>query len=178
MQGSEAMLDSPELGGATPPSEPAGVHVPAHAGPAVWFTSFRMTLKATAEQTGGAYGLVEGLAAPGSGPPLHVHTREDEAFWVLDGQLTVRCGDDTFSVGPGSFTFLPRGIPHTFLVEGDEMARILSICAPGGFEQFFVEAGRPAPEDGLPPAGPVDVAALARIGSQYGVQFVGPPLAR
>jgi mannose-6-phosphate isomerase-like protein (cupin superfamily) len=178
MQGSNAMLDSPDLGGVTPPGEPAGAHLAPDAGEAVWFTSFRMTLKATAEQTGGAYGLVEALAAPGSGPPLHVHTREDEAFWVLEGRLTVRCGEQTFSAGRGSFTFLPRGIPHTFVVDGDEPARILSICSPGGFEQFFVEAGRPAPHDGLPPAGPVDVAALARIGSQYGVQFVGPPLAR
>jgi mannose-6-phosphate isomerase-like protein (cupin superfamily) len=178
MQRSTAMLDSSELGGVTPRSEHAGTHLEAHAGAAVWFTSFRMTLKVTASQTGGAYGLVEGVAAPGSGPPLHVHTREDEAFWVLEGHLTVRCGDDTFSAGPGSFTFLPRGIPHTFVVEGDEPARILSICSPGGFEQFFVQAGRPAADDGLPPAGPVDFAALARIGSEYGVQFVGPPLAR
>jgi mannose-6-phosphate isomerase-like protein (cupin superfamily) len=145
-------------------------------GEAVFFTNYRMTLKATTETTGGAYGLVEALAPAGSGPPLHVHEREDEAFWVLEGSLVVRCGDRTFDAGPGSFTFLPRGVPHTFAVT-DGPARILSICSPGGFERFFADAGRPADTDGLPETGPVDAAALARIGSEYGVRFVGPPLA-
>jgi mannose-6-phosphate isomerase-like protein (cupin superfamily) len=176
MQGSTAMIDSSERRGVEAPTEVAGIHLPTHDGDAVWFTNFRMTLKVTADDTGGAYGLVEGLATPGSGPPLHIHTREDEAFWVLEGRLRVRCGDRTFNAGPGSFTFLPRGIPHTFVVEGDELARIISICSPGGFERFFVDAGQPAREDGVPPAGPVDVAALARIGARYGLQFVGPPL--
>lgn len=144
-------------------------------GEVVWFTNYRMTLKATAETTGGAFGLVEALAPVGSGPPLHVHEHEDEAFWILDGTLVVRCGGETFEAGPGSFTFLPRGISHTFAVTAGP-ARILSICTPGGFERFFVDAGRPAETDGLPPAGPVDVATLARIGGDYGVQFVGPPL--
>ena len=144
-------------------------------GEAVWFTNYRMTLKATAETTGGAFGLVEAAAPVGSGPPLHIHEREDEAFWILEGSLAVRCGTETFEAGPGSFTFLPRGVPHTFAVVAGP-ARILSICTPGGFERFFVDAGRPAETNGLPQAGPVDVATLARIGGEYGVQFVGPPL--
>ncbi len=155
------------------PSTPA--LVAPHTGEAVWFTNYRMTLKATAESTGGAYGLVEALASVGSGPPLHVHSREDEAFWILEGTLAIRCGETTFEAGAGSFTFLPRGIPHTFAVVAGP-ARILSICTPGGFERFFVDAGRPADTDGLPEPGSVDVATLARISGEYGVQFVGPPL--
>src|ERR671929_168065 len=79
---------------------------------------------------------------------LHIHHREDEAFWLLEGRLTVRCGDSTFTAEPGSFTLLPRGVPHTFLVEGDTPARLLSICTPGGFERYFAAAGRPAEHDG------------------------------
>ena len=154
----------------------AALSLPPDGGEAVWFTNYRMTIKATAADTGGAFGLVEGLGAPGGSPPLHVHTREDEAFSVLEGMLTVRCGDRMFPAGPGSFTFLPRGVPHTFVVEGDEPVRLLSICTPGGFERFFADAGRAAEVDGLPPAAPVDVAKLARVGAEYGLEFVGPPL--
>ena len=153
------------------------MYVGAGSGEAVWFTDNRMTVKATAEGTGGAFGLVEGVGRPGSSPALHVHSREDEGFWLLEGELTVRCGDRTFTALPGSFTFLPRGVPHTFVVEGDTPARLLSVCVPGGFEQFFVAAGRAAEDDGLPPQGPPDVERLRRVGEEFGVSFVGPPLA-
>jgi mannose-6-phosphate isomerase-like protein (cupin superfamily) len=151
--------------------------VPAGEGEAVWFTNNRMTIKASAQTTGGALGVVEALGPAGSSPPLHVHHREDESFWLLEGRLTVRCGDRTFTAEPGSFTFLPRGVPHTFVVEGSEPARILSICAPGGFEQYFVAAGRPAEDDGLPPNDPPDVSLLRRVGESFGLEIVGPPLA-
>ena len=156
--------------------EGTAAHVPAEAGSAHWFTQNRMTIKATAEMTGGAYGLVEAIGPAGSGPPLHVHHREDEAFWLLEGRLTVRCGDETFTAGPGSYTFLPRGVPHTFRVEGDQPARLLSICSPGGFEAYFAAAGRPAEDDGLPPNVPPDVALLRSTGEPFGLEIVGPPL--
>ena len=145
-------------------------------GETVWFTNTHVTLKATAEGTGGAYGLVEARAPAGFGTPLHVHHREDEGFWVLDGRLTVTCGEQTFSAEPGSFTFLPRDIPHGFVVEGDGPARILSMCAPGGLERFFVAAGRPAETADLPPAEPADPRTLARVGADFGVEVLGPPL--
>src|SRR6186713_2375850 len=111
-------------------------------GRAVWFLSNRITIKATAETTGGAYGLFESSLAPGFSPPLHVHRREDEAFWVLAGELTMRCGDRTFRAGPGAFVFLPRDVPHTFVVEGNAPARMLTLLTPGGGEGLFVEGGR------------------------------------
>ena len=145
-------------------------------GQAIWFLANRMTIKATAESTGGAYGLVESLIAPGFSPPLHVHHREDEAFWVLEGEVTMRCGDRSFRAGPGAFVFLPRGVPHTFVVETDTPVRMLTLLTPGGGEGVFIDAGRPAERDGLPPAAPPDIAALKRVSEQYGAEIVGPPM--
>src|SRR5215475_6680749 len=88
-------------------------------GQAVWFLRNRMTIKATAASTGGAFGLVESLVAPGFSPPLHVHHREDESFWVLEGEVSMQCGERTFRATAGSFVFLPRDVPHTFVVESD-----------------------------------------------------------
>lgn len=145
-------------------------------GQAIWFLSNRMTVKATAASTGGAYGLVESLIAPGFSPPLHVHHREDESFWVLEGEVTMQCGDRTFRAGPGSFVFLPRDVPHSFVVEGDAPARMLTLLTPGGGEGVFIDGGRPAERDGLPPAAPPDIPALKRVSERYGAEIVGPPL--
>ena len=145
-------------------------------GETIWFLRNRMTIKATAESTGGAYGLVESLVAPGFSPPLHVHHREDEAFWVLEGEVTMCCGDKTFRAGAGAFVFLPRDVPHTFVVEGDKPARMLTLLTPGGGEGFFVQAGRPPEHDGLPPATPPDIPTLKRVGDLFGAEIVGPPM--
>ena len=93
-------------------------------------------------ETGGAFTFIEWSAPAGFGPPLHVHGREDEAFYILDGQISVECGAKRFTAGPGDFTFLPRGIPHTFLVTRGPV-RGLQITAPAGFEEFIAEAGAP-----------------------------------
>jgi len=146
-------------------------------GQAVWFLRSRITIKATAETTGGAYGLFESWIPPGFSPPLHVHHREDEAFWVLEGELSMRCGDRRFEAGPGAFVFLPREVPHTFVVEGDRPARMLTLLTPGGGEALFVEAGGPAEDAGLPPERPTDVEALKRVSAKFGADIVGPPMA-
>lgn len=154
------------------------VTIPAGEGEATWFQQNRMTLKATADSTGGAYGLVEARVPAGASPPLHIHRREDEAFWVLDGELTMVCGDQTFSAGPGSFTFLPRDVPHTFVVEGHAPAHLLTLVSPGGAERFFVEGGREPAGEGLPPAGPPDIERMQRAAVEFGMEIVGPPLQR
>jgi mannose-6-phosphate isomerase-like protein (cupin superfamily) len=146
-------------------------------GDAIWFLRNRMTIKATADQTGGAFGLVESFIAPGFSPPLHVHHREDEAFYVLEGELTMRCGDRTFRAERGAFVFLPRDVPHSFVVEGDQPARMLTLLTPGGGEGVFIEGGRAPEHDGLPPAAPPDIEALKRVSEQFGSEIVGPPMA-
>jgi mannose-6-phosphate isomerase-like protein (cupin superfamily) len=146
-------------------------------GEAIWFLRNRMTVKATAENTGGGFGLLESLIAPGFSPPLHVHRREDESFYVLEGELTMKCGDRTFRANAGSFVFLPRNVPHTFVVEGDKPARMLTLLTPGGGEGVFIDGGRPAETEGLPPATPPDIEALKRVSARYEAEIVGPPMA-
>jgi mannose-6-phosphate isomerase-like protein (cupin superfamily) len=145
-------------------------------GDAYWFLRNRMTVKATAADTNGAFGLVETLLAPGFSPPLHVHHGEDESFYLLEGALALRCGERRFRAEAGAFIFLPRGVAHSFFVEGDVPARMLTLHTPGGGEGFFVEAGRRAETDGLPPPGPMDVAALQRVGRNYDADIIGPPM--
>jgi mannose-6-phosphate isomerase-like protein (cupin superfamily) len=103
----------------------------------------------------------------GGEPPLHVHHREDEAFYVLAGRMTFHLGGRDVDVGPGSFVLAPRGVPHTFTVEGDE-ARILQILGPNGTEAAFRELAGQA----------VDPAVMAAALAPYGVEIVGPPPGR
>ena len=147
-------------------------------GTPIWFLGNLMMVKATAQSTNGAYGLLESLIPAGASPPLHVHHREDEAFWVLEGTLTIRCGAESFEAKAGSYVFLPRGVPHTFRVDGDAPARMLTLLTPGGGEAFFIEGGRPAEQPTLPPQGAPDLARLERVAHQFGSEFVGPPLPR
>jgi len=148
----------------------------AGAGEAIWYVNNRATILATAAQTGGAFGLVHMEVAIGHGPPLHIHHAEDEAFWILEGQLTVRCGDEEFAAGPGAFVYTPRGVPHTFRLEGNAPAKLLVLLTPGGGEGFFRDAGRPVAGPGLPLPAPPDVAALATVAARYRQEFIGPPL--
>lgn len=158
----------------------AAHHRSAGEGEALWFTTNRITIKARAEDTDGAFGLIEAEAPAGASPPLHVHHREDETFWVLEGEVTIRCGErcgeETLRLGAGDFAFLPRGVPHTFVVEGGRAARFINVITPGGFERFFADVGRPAEGPGLPPAGPPDVELLACVSGEYECELLGPPL--
>jgi len=145
-------------------------------GEAIWFLHGRMTLKVTGEQTNGLFSLTEIVIPPGYSPPTHVHHREEESFYVLDGELTVRCGDETFSAKRGTFVSFPRDVPHCFVAEGDTPVRMLNLMTPGGGEGFFIDAGRPAPNEGLPPTGPLDIESLKQASVKYEATIVGPPM--
>src|SRR5262245_29722473 len=141
-------------------------------GEAVWFLGTRMELKASGETTNGAFGLIEQELPPGFGPP-HVHRNGDEAFYVLEGELTVTRGDEIVRVPAGSCVFLPRGVPHAFKV-GEAPARLLQLNVPAGLERFFVEAGEPARPPGLPPAGAPDVGRMLALAPNYSVEIGAP----
>jgi mannose-6-phosphate isomerase-like protein (cupin superfamily) len=141
----------------------------------LWFLDTRMTVKAGGAQTGGAFTLLEWSAPRGFGPPRHVHHAEDEGFYVIEGEMAVECGERRWTAGPGSFVFLPHGIPHVFVVTAGPV-RGLQITSPAGFEDFIAELGRPATSPGLPEPSPPDVPRLVEAGSRYGNDVVGPPL--
>jgi quercetin dioxygenase-like cupin family protein len=134
-----------------------------------WFLGSRVWLRAAAAQTGGALGLIEQLVPPGLGSPYHVHHQEDEAFYVLAGEIRFFSRGSSWVLGPGGFAFLPRGIPHGFRTEGDVPSRSLLLAAPGGFEGFVAELSSEEP-----PAGPPDMGALMAAAGRYGLEILGP----
>ncbi len=144
-------------------------------GPAWWFLGTRMTVKADRAQTGGAFTLLEFAAPRGFGPPRHVHHDEDEAFFVLEGSMRVACGSQQWDALPGSFVFLPRGVPHAYVVTSPQPVIGLQLTKPAGFEAFIAEVGEPAGH-GLPAPAPPDVERLAAAAVRHGNEIVGPPL--
>jgi quercetin dioxygenase-like cupin family protein len=150
-----------------------GHSIPGGEGERIWIVGDTMTLKATGESTGGSLVLLENLTGPGGGPPPHIHTREDEFWYVLDGTFEIRIGDEVHALGPGGFAYAPRGTVHNFRNTAETPSRILVGFTPGGMEGFFRESGRPATDDG--PAPPVDEDEIARTmtaAPRYGVEAV------
>lgn len=142
---------------------------------AYWWQGALMRIKARAEDTNGTLGLVEGSFYRGFGPPLHVHSREDEAMYVLEGEIRFRQGEDEFIAGPDTWVWQPRAIPHAFKIES-ERARALVVITPGGFERMFEEGGVPASESPEPPALEYDADAAVAISKRFGFEVVGPQL--
>ncbi len=105
---------------------------------------------------------------------MHRHTREDEAWIVLDGEVTFFLDDEKHLAGPGSYVFGPRGRAHTFRVES-RTARIATVLSPGGGEAFFHATGRPAESLTLPPPTQPDLAQLLAGMSEHGIEFLAPP---
>jgi quercetin dioxygenase-like cupin family protein len=142
-----------------------------------WWQGSVMEIKTRAEDAAGALGVLEGrFFEEGYGPPLHVHSRENEAMYVLEGQIRFRVGDDEFVAGPDTWVWQPRGVPHTFRVES-EGARALVIFTPGGLERMFEEGGVPVGESAEPPQQEYDVEAAAALAKRHGFEVVGPQLA-
>lgn len=130
-----------------------------------------LTFKVRGEQTDGRMMAFENVIGPGDGPPLHVHAREDEAWYVIEGELRFRFDADLHSARTGSFVYVPHGVAHCFQNVGDEPARILVLFTPSGMEAFF-DRFSALPPDGLGP----DV--FRTLGAEVGMEVVGPPLAK
>ncbi|MBV9468637.1 MAG: cupin domain-containing protein [Abitibacteriaceae bacterium] len=118
------------------------------------------------EATGGAFTTYLMAVEPGFGPPLHVHSNDDECFYVLDGEFEVRCGDETTIVRTGDQAFLPRHTPHTFRNVGTQTGHLLGFGTPGGHEEFFRDANRLS----FPP----DPEAATAVCRKHGLELVGP----
>ena len=137
------------------------------------FLGLPTTVRATRESTNGGFGLVESWMPAGFASPYHVHRREDEAFYVLEGSMAFVCGGKWMTAGPGTYVFGPRNIAHGFKVVGDAPARMLLLCSPGGFEQFVLDLGEPEPAPGQAPA-PPDMAKVVATAAAYDIEILGP----
>jgi quercetin dioxygenase-like cupin family protein len=136
-------------------------------------TGGRLTFKAMADTTGGALTVIEATAAPGEGPPLHVHRDQDETIYVQQGRYRVVLNGRDVDAPAGTFVFIPRGTPHTWQNTGAEVARFGATLAPADtrFERFFVRYAELAPDER-------GVDAFARIAREtQGMEVLGPPLA-
>jgi quercetin dioxygenase-like cupin family protein len=119
-------------------------------------------------QSAGALAALEAVNPPGEGPPLHIHTREDECVYILDGEVRWKLGDQLSATGPGGFVFIPRGLPHTWQNVGDGDSRMLVTFAPAGMEGFF---------DRLSSMTEFDLDEFRAAAAEHGMEVVGPRLA-
>lgn len=125
------------------------------------------------EETDGRYAMFEAIVVPGGGPPPHRHSREEEGFYVLEGEITFQDGDERTRAGAGTFVNMPVGSLHAFKNEGDTQARMLITIAPAGLEKMFLEVGQPIAEgeDTAPPPTDADVEKLVKACARYGIEI-------
>jgi quercetin dioxygenase-like cupin family protein len=141
----------------------------------LWFVNNLVHVLVDGDAGDGALALLDERGRQGDMPPLHVHRRDDETFYVLEGELTLFVADERIVLGPGEAALAPRDVPHSYRVESEE-ARWLVIGTPAGFDAFVREVAEPAPADELPPPGrPFDPAALSRAAAKAGIKILGPP---
>jgi quercetin dioxygenase-like cupin family protein len=142
----------------------------------VWYSGWLLTFLATGQDTQGRFALTEQVARKGNVPPRHIHHREDETFYVLEGEMTFSIGDRTIKAVPGTSVFAPRDIAHSFTIDSEQV-RILVLNVPAGIEEFFRECSVPAPSMTLPPPAEIPYAEkqkMMALASKYGFEFVLP----
>ena len=131
---------------------------------------------ATGEDTRGRYAVWEAIVPPGGGPPPHVHSREEEGFYILEGEIAVTVDDKRVVATAGTFANLPVGSLHTFKNESDRPARMLISVASAGVEQMFFEACRPVPNGTVvaPPPTKEEIEKLLEVAPKYGIEIKLP----
>jgi len=146
-------------------------------GRSIWVVGDRYTIKCSGNDTSGAYALVEAIVPPGSGPPPHIHSREDEAFYVLEGELQFHADGVSFTTTSGAWVTLARGSLHSFKNTGPKTARMLIVVTPAGLEDFFLEIGREAIDGETEPVTPTpeDIQKLLQTAPKYGIEIRMPP---
>jgi mannose-6-phosphate isomerase-like protein (cupin superfamily) len=147
---------------------------PTGEGEARWWFACLVEIKVTADQTGGLLSILEITEPPNAAGPLHVHHREDEGFWILEGDATIEVGDSTIEASAGDFVFAPRDIPHRYTV-GDAGCRMLFIMTPGGFENLVRDMSVPAQGRTLPPRSDEepDWEHVAAVAKANGCELLG-----
>ncbi len=149
-------------------------------GAATWFLNSLVTTKITADETGGTYGISEHLLTAAANPPMHVQTHEEEAFYVIDGEVEFEVDGTIERCTPGSLAFVPRGAAHTFRVLTGTARMMVIASSPGpvqggGVQNFFTAAGTPASARVLPEASAPDPVAITAIAALHGIEILPPP---
>ena len=130
---------------------------------------------ATGEQTGGKYALFDATVPPGGGPPPHVHSREEEGFYILEGEITFTVNGERIVAGPGTFANVSIGTPHAFKNESERPARMLITVAPAGLEKMFLEVGTVVePGATASPPSREEIARLIEVAPKYGIELLLP----
>ena len=127
----------------------------------------------TGEDTDGKYALWEAIVPPGGGPPPHVHSREEEGFYILEGEITLQVGEERIVVTAGMFANMPVGAPHSFKNESSRPAKMLISVAPAGLEKMFFEFGVTLPDGSttaLPPT-KEEIEKLLAVAPRYGIEI-------
>jgi quercetin dioxygenase-like cupin family protein len=141
-------------------------------GKSIWVVGDRYTVKTSGKDTGGVFALMEAEVLPGGGPPPHIHRREDEAFYVLEGRIDFHADGRAFTAGPGAWITLAKGSLHGFRNPGPDPAKMLIMVTPAGLEEFFLEVGRES--DGPVAPTPEDVEKLMEAAPRYGIEIRVP----
>jgi mannose-6-phosphate isomerase-like protein (cupin superfamily) len=152
-------------------------HVAPGEGRTLWVLGELVSYKVTSDQTGGAYSLFEVATKPGSGAPPHVQHREDETFYVLEGDYEFLVEDRTLRMSAGSLLYVPKGNLHVYKNVGERMGRMLVSQTPGGLhERFFEEIGEVRKDGFTPPVSeePRDTERIARIAAEFGIEMTLP----
>jgi quercetin dioxygenase-like cupin family protein len=131
---------------------------------------------AVGDDTDGKYALWEAIVAPGGGPPPHIHSREEEGFYILEGEIAFQVGQQRIVASAGMFANMAIGTLHSFKNETDRPARMLISVAPAGLEQMFFDVGRPVPEGAqtAPPPTREEMEKLLSIAGRYGIEIKLP----
>jgi quercetin dioxygenase-like cupin family protein len=145
-------------------------------GEARWWFGSLAVIKATAADTAGRLTIVEITEPPGVEAPLHVHHRDDEGFWILEGDVSFEVGGTTIEAHAGDFVFGPRGIPHRYTV-GDTGCRMLFIMVPAGLEDVLRATSEPAASRTVPPApeqepDAAEIEQLKEIVAEHGYELL------
>lgn len=150
-------------------------------GPGTWAMGSLFEHLVGSAHTDGQLGVTLVTQPPGIATPLHRHTREAEALFVLEGRIDYRAGDALHELGEGDFLYLPLGLPHAFRIRGPRPARFLGLTTPGGLMGLYDEVGVPAagmhlPGDGEGLSMAEEIARWNEAGPRYGLEVLGPPL--
>lgn len=129
---------------------------------------------AVGEETDGRYALMEAIVPPGAGPPPHIHSREEEGFYILEGTITFQIGDKRISASTGTFANIPVGTMHSFKNESNLPARMLVSMTPAGLEEMFLEVGKPIRPGERAPLAPTkeEIEKLLAAAPRYGIKIM------